>query len=207
MRRHGERLHIRALDVPSVLSARSLSRSRPGGARLLDSVSFTAFTGEVVAIVGPSGAGKTTLLQALSGDDRTAEGDLRFDGQDFHALLQADPSLVGIVPQDDVLHGELSVRESLDHAARLRLPASVSDAQRDEAVARVLEQLGLEDLGDHRVGSAARRGVSGGQRKRVNLGHALVSPSTRVLFLDEPTSGLDSPDEPRDRLPRAPLGR
>src|SRR5690606_29615491 len=98
-----ERLKIFGRTSFSALSVRGLKR-RIGKTTLLDDVSFTVFTGEVIAIVGPSGAGKTTLLNAITGVAPADAGDVIFDGKSFHRMLAADKSLVGIVPQDDVVH-------------------------------------------------------------------------------------------------------
>ena len=172
------------------LSARGLSR-KIGELRLLDDLSFTLFRGEVVAVVGPSGAGKTTLLQAIAGIAPANHGEVRYDGRDFHELLKKDRSLVGMVPQDDIVHPELEVEESLRFGGRLRLPAGTAPAALQAEVERVLEELNIGHIRHNRIGDALRRGISGGQRKRVNLGQELLTRSTRVLFLDEPTSGLD----------------
>jgi len=174
----------------SALSVRHLKR-RIGRTSLLDDVSFTVFSGEVVAVVGPSGAGKTTLLNAIAGIAPADQGDVLFDGTNFHRLLDSDRSAVGIVPQDDVVHAELTVEEALYYSGRLRFP---SDTRRKDVrgeVDRVLEELDIDHIRHSRIGDAVRRGISGGQRKRVNLGQELLTRSTRVLFLDEPTSGLD----------------
>ncbi len=174
----------------SALSVRHLSR-RIGNTCLLDDVSFTVFSGEVVAVVGPSGAGKTTLLNAIAGIAPPDSGDVILDGRNFHALLGEDRSLIGIVPQEDVLHSDLTVEEALYYAARLRFPPDTpEDAIRAE-VERVLAELDIAHIRSSRIGDTVRRGISGGQRKRVNLGQELLTRSTRVLFLDEPTSGLD----------------
>jgi ABC-type Na+ transport system ATPase subunit NatA len=98
---------------------------------------------------------------------------------------------VGIVPQDDLVHPELTVQEALRFAGKLRFPSDVTDEELDAAVDRVLRTLDIEDIRHSRIGDVQRRGISGGQRKRVNLGQELLTRSTRVLFLDEPTSGLD----------------
>jgi len=172
------------------LSVRHLRREI-GDISLLDDVSFTVFSGEVVAVVGPSGAGKTTLLHAISAVTPADSGDVLLDGGDFHRLLRADRSLVGMVPQDDLVHSELTVEESLAYSGRLRFQGDVHRSEVDEAVGRVLEELDIAHIREQRIGDVLQRGISGGQRKRVNLGQELMSRSTRVLFLDEPTSGLD----------------
>jgi ABC-type multidrug transport system ATPase subunit len=174
----------------AALTVRKLNR-RIGDIVLLEDMSFTVFSGEVVALVGPSGAGKTTLLNAINGVAPADSGEVRLDGDDFHRLLAADRSLVGIVPQDDLVHAELTVEESLGYSGELRFGADVEKGEVDREVDRVLEELDIAHIRKSRIGDALQRGISGGQRKRVNLGQELMSRSTRVLFLDEPTSGLD----------------
>lgn len=175
----------------SALSVRNLKRRIGRDLVLLDDVSFTVFTGEVVAVVGPSGAGKTTLLHAISAIAPADSGDVLMDGHSFHRMLAADRSLVGIVPQDDLVHSELTVSESLYYSGRLRFAPDVGPQELGQAVDRVLQELDIAHIRDQRIGDTLQRGISGGQRKRVNLGQELMSRSTRVLFLDEPTSGLD----------------
>ncbi|MCB9682888.1 MAG: ATP-binding cassette domain-containing protein [Alphaproteobacteria bacterium] len=190
----GDELTAFGSQATSSLSLRGVSRqltTRDGPLTLLDDVEFTVFTGEVVALVGPSGAGKTTLLSAITGIAPPDRGEILFDDGDFHAMLASDRSLVGIVPQEDDVHGELTVREALWYAARLRFRADVEVDAIDEAVDRVTGELGLDRIREQRIGTALQRGISGGQRKRVNLGQELLTRTTRVLFLDEPTSGLD----------------
>lgn len=188
--RDGSRLTAFGPRSFSALSVRDLKRSI-GDVPLLDGVSFTVFSGEVIAMVGPSGAGKTTLLTAIAGIAPADSGDVLLDGQDFHQLLANDRSVVGIVPQDDVVHADLTVEESLFYAGRLRFARDVTAAQIRLEVDRVLDELGIDHVRKSRVGDAVRRGISGGQRKRVSLGQELLTHSTRILFLDEPTSGLD----------------
>ncbi len=158
---------------------------------LLSDVGFTAYSGEVIAVVGPSGSGKTTLLNAITGIAAPDSGDILLNGSPFHRLLAYDRSAVGIVPQDDLIHPELSVHEALRYAGKLRFPSDVTDQELDTAVDRVIRTLDISDIRSSRIGDVQKRGISGGQRKRVNLGQELLTRSTRVLFLDEPTSGLD----------------
>ena len=174
----------------SALSIRHLNR-QIGPITLLEDVSFTVFSGEVIAVVGPSGAGKTTLLNAIAGIAPADSGDVILDGVSFHAMLANDKSIVGIVPQDDVIHPELTVEESLFYSGKLRFPPDVKSDAIDEEVTRVLGELDISHIRESRIGDAVRRGISGGQRKRVNLGQEMLTRTTRVLFLDEPTSGLD----------------
>lgn len=186
----GNALHVIPERSFTALSARDLTRTI-GATSLLDQVGFTVFAGEVIAMVGPSGAGKTTLLNAIAGVTPADSGEVVLDGQDFHALLALDRSRVGIVPQDDIVHPELAVEESLYYSGRLRYPSAVSPGEVHAEVDRVLGELGIDHIRHNRIGDALHRGISGGQRKRVNLGQELLTRSTRVLFLDEPTSGLD----------------
>ncbi len=174
----------------AALSVRGLNR-KIEDITLIDDVSFTVFSGEVIAVVGPSGSGKTTLLNAINGVAPADSGEVLMNGESFHQQVAMDRSLVGIVPQDDLVHAELSVEESLYYSGRLRLSASADDDTVREQVERVLEELELGHIRNSRIGDVLKRGISGGQRKRVNLGQELMSQGTRVLFLDEPTSGLD----------------
>ena len=158
---------------------------------LLEGITFNVFSGEVIALIGPSGCGKTTLLNAINGVAPADTGDVLLNGHSFHQLLERDRSLVGIVPQDDLVLPELTVEESLYYSGRLRLPPHFTEQEVWKEVDRVLVELDIDHIRHQRIGDAVRRGISGGQRKRVNLGQELISQSTKILFLDEPTSGLD----------------
>jgi len=145
--------------------------------------------GEFVALVGGSGSGKTTLMKALNGMAPAQEGQVAIDGRaiiegrNAHAFA-ALFSIMGYVPQDDVMHRDLTVTELLRYVARLRL-ADLSGA---EIATAVDEALAAVDLSPH-AGKLIRQ-LSGGQRKRVNIAMELLA-RPRLLFLDEPTSGLD----------------
>src|SRR5690606_12444340 len=124
----GDQLVALGPSAISSLSVRGLGRTLHGpngDISLFDDVSVTVFSGEVIALVGPSGAGKTSLLPAIAGTAPPDAGSVLFDRADFHTLLASDRSVVGLVPQDDLLHGELTVEEALWYAARLRLSADV----------------------------------------------------------------------------------
>jgi ABC-type multidrug transport system ATPase subunit len=152
---------------------------------LLDAVSFTVSAGELVAIVGPSGAGKTTLLEAVAGIAPASSGSVRFDGVDVYGNLSTFRSVLGYVPQDDIIHADLPLERTLRYAARLRLPSSTTAAEVDGAVRDALDAVGLTDQVEVRVAS-----LSGGQRKRASIAVELLT-DPHVFFLDEPTSGLD----------------
>ena len=110
---------------------------------------------------------------------------MRFDGVDVHANLGAFRSVLGYVPQDDIIHADLPLERTLRYAARLRLPSSTTAAEVDDAVRDALDAVGLTDQADVRVGA-----LSGGQRKRASIAVELLT-DPHVFFLDEPTSGLD----------------
>ena len=186
----GLSVYLRSHRKLSVLSIQNLQR-KIGSITLLQDVSFQVFAGEVIALVGPSGAGKTTLLNAINATAPADSGKVFFDGHDFHRQLNQDRSLIGIVPQDDLVLPELTVEESLYYSGRLRLPVGSKKEDIQKEVERVLEELDIVHIRHQRIGDAINRGISGGQRKRVNLGQELISKSTQILFLDEPTSGLD----------------
>jgi ABC-type multidrug transport system ATPase subunit len=164
-----------------------------GGRRLIEGVSFTILPSELVGLMGPSGAGKTTLMTALNGYQPPSAGRVLFNGHDLYAAFDRFRLGIGYVPQDDILHGELTVAEALGFTARLRLPGDTSEAEITQRIDRVLAQVGIAHIRDSVIGTPARKVVSGGERKRVNVAMELLNDPP-VLFLDEPTSGLSSED-------------
>jgi len=160
---------------------------------LIEAISLTLYPSELIGLMGPSGCGKSTLIHALDGYSRPSHGSVLFNQQDLYTHHDQFRMHIGYVPQDDIIHGNLSVRQALYYSARLRLPADLSDGEIDRRIAAVLAQLGLTGTEDTLIGSPVRRGISGGQRKRVNLAMELITEPF-VLFLDEPTSGLSSED-------------
>nr|XP_016450412.1 PREDICTED: ABC transporter G family member 24-like [Nicotiana tabacum] len=158
---------------------------------LLRSVNGKIMPGRITAVMGPSGAGKTTLLSALAGKTVgcTISGSILINGkpEPIHSYRK----IVGFVPQDDIVHGNLTVEENLWFNARCRLSADLPKPDKVLIVERVIDFLGLQSVRGSLVGTVEKRGISGGQRKRVNVGLELVMEPS-LLFLDEPTSGLDS---------------
>ncbi|CAO2040178.1 unnamed protein product [Urochloa humidicola] len=159
--------------------------------KLLWSVSGKLSPGRVAAVMGPSGAGKTTFLSAIAGKATGCEtsGLVLINGK--IEPIRGYKKIIGFVPQDDIVHGNLTVEENLWFNARCRLSAEMSKADKVLVVERVIESLGLQGIRDSLVGTVEKRGISGGQRKRVNVGLEMVMEPS-VLILDEPTSGLDS---------------
>ncbi|HEY4116252.1 MAG TPA: ATP-binding cassette domain-containing protein, partial [Byssovorax sp.] len=186
----GNQVEIEALDL--FLSV--ADRQRPGAQRvLLDHVTFKALPGDLIAIMGPSGAGKTTLLTVLNGYLRPSSGEVRVNGESLYAIYDALRGSIGYVPQDDIVHPELTVWEAIKYSAQFRLPPDFSDAEIDRRVEQVVKDLGLEPVKDLEIGKPERKVLSGGQRKRVNIALELVTDPA-LLFLDEPTSGLAADD-------------
>ena len=162
------------------------------GKKILNGVTGRLRAGRMTAIMGPSGCGKSTFLSALTNrirDGGKTLGHITINGQS-RPLLSIQ-HLVGFVPQEDIMHRDLTVRENLRFYAHLKGNPNMSRPQRRAFVNEVIDILGLAHVQHSLIGDEETRGISGGQRKRVNIGIELMS-SPLVLFLDEPTSGLDS---------------
>eukprot|EP00039_Didymoeca_costata_P023327 m.6727 g.6727 ORF g.6727 m.6727 type:complete len:947 (+) comp3573_c0_seq1:175-3015(+) len=159
--------------------------------RVLSHVSATFCPGEITAVMGPSGAGKTSIVSVLMGQAGygNVSGDIRFNG--LVRPVHDFKTITGYVSQDDVMHTRLTVREALVYQAQLRLPQTWTCKETKARVDQTLEALAIRDIADSIIGDGERRGISGGQRKRVNIGMELVT-RPRLLVLDEPTSGLDA---------------
>ncbi len=167
------------------LEVRGLTWTIEGNKTLLDNVSIDARPGTLTAVIGPSGAGKSTLARQVAGYTHPTSGTVTFEGHDIHSEYASLRSRIGMVPQDDVVHGQLTVHQALMYAAQLRLPPDTTKADREQVVAQVLEELEMTGHADTRVDK-----LSGGQRKRASVAlELLTGPS--LLILDEPTSGLD----------------
>jgi ABC-type multidrug transport system ATPase subunit len=152
---------------------------------LLDDISFALRHGTLLGIIGPSGCGKSTLLKAMTGIHPASRGRLLYDGKDLYKHYSELRYRIGMVPQDDVLHRQLTVRKALRFAASLRFASDVPRKQRKERVNEVLELLGLTARAKQRIDT-----LSGGQRKRTSVALELLTEPS-LLALDEPTSGLD----------------
>jgi ABC-type multidrug transport system ATPase subunit len=164
---------------------------RAGQLSILEELTGSFPSGVVTAVMGPSGAGKSSLINAVFGKVTPSSGQVTFNGSPIEGVGRgALRKLVGYCPQDDVLAPDLTVQETLEHSAALRLRGS-SPAERSEAVERTLELLNLTHVRYSLVGGTTRRGVSGGERRRVSIAVEVISRPT-ILVLDEPTTGLDS---------------
>ncbi|AUG80335.1 ABC transporter ATPase [Kitasatospora sp. MMS16-BH015] len=152
---------------------------------LLNDVSFTVPEKSLVAVIGPSGSGKSTLLRALTGYRPADRGDVLYDGRNLYKQFAELRSRIGLVPQSEILHKELTVRSGLKYAARLRFPGDTEAAERERRIDEVLYELRLDKRADNRITA-----LSGGQQKRVSVALELLTKPS-LIFLDEPTSGLD----------------
>lgn len=185
-------LTIRDFRGDMTLEARDIAIDVPG-VRLLEQISLTINPAEFTGLMGPSGAGKTTLMQALNGYSPPSEGWIFLNGRNLYQEFSQFRGQIGYVPQDDIIHSDLTVAQALYFTARLRLPPDFSDGEIEVRIRKVLNDLDIEDTHDVLIGSPQTKGISGGQRKRVNLAMELLTDPS-ILFLDEPTSGLSSED-------------
>ena len=172
-------------DGGVTVAARELVVTVAGGKVLLDRVSFEMPEKCLVGVIGPSGAGKSTLLSALTGMRPADAGTVMYDNRDLYADYAELRHRIGLVPQENILHTQLTARRALQYSAELRFPTDTTAAERNTRVTEVMEELGLAK---HAQTRADR--LSGGQLKRMNVAQELLTRPS-LLFLDEPTSGLD----------------
>ena len=167
------------------IDALNLKKTGNYNVTLLNDLSFSIPPRKFVALVGGSGAGKSTLMDALNGLRPAQGGKVLYNGQDYYRNLAAFSSQLGYVPQDDIVHRELTVERALYYAAKLRLPSDFTAAQIKQRINEVLEDVEMTTRRKLLI-----KKLSGGQRKRVSIAlELLANPS--LFFLDEPTSGLD----------------
>ncbi|MCZ4102991.1 MULTISPECIES: FHA domain-containing protein [Streptomyces] len=169
-------------------SARRLTVTVPQGnttKTILKDVSFGVPEKSLIGVIGPSGSGKSTLLRALTGYRPADQGEVLYDNRNLYKQFAELRQRIGLVPQDDILHKELTVRKALRYAAKLRFPGDTATDERNHRIQEVLQELKLDIHADKRITS-----LSGGQRKRVSVALELLTKPS-LIFLDEPTSGLD----------------
>jgi ABC-type multidrug transport system ATPase subunit/pSer/pThr/pTyr-binding forkhead associated (FHA) protein len=176
---------IDAIDITKVVT----NRAGGGSIKLLDDVDLAVQPNEFVGLLGPSGAGKSTLMDALNGMRPASSGLVLINSLDLYEHLDSLKQSIGYVPQDDIIHRELTVYRTLHYVARLRLSRDLSDQEMDQIINEVMDLTGLSERRDVPVGQ-----LSGGQRKRVSIAVELITKPS-IIFLDEPTSGLDPATE------------
>ncbi len=152
---------------------------------LINNISLVVPPRKFVAVVGGSGAGKSTLMDILNGLRPAQEGTVLYNGQDYYHNLAAFSTQLGYVPQEDIVHRDLTVERALYYAAKLRLPKDFTNKQIKQRIDEVLDEVEMR----HRRTLLVSK-LSGGQRKRVSIALELLAKPS-VFFLDEPTSGLD----------------
>ncbi len=186
--------HFMADSVSSQISyiARNLDYKFPNGNIGIKDISFSETHGRLIGIMGSSGAGKTTLLNMLCGVESPSAGEVLINGINLHKNREKLEGVIGLVPQDDLLIEELTVYQNLYYNAKLCFKDK-SDEELDALVIKTLQNLGLYDRKDLKVGSPLKKTISGGQRKRLNIALELIREPS-ILFVDEPTSGLSSRD-------------
>ena len=185
------RLHLAAEGVQQLteqgvrIDALRLRQQVSKSKNLLQDVSLSVYPREFVALVGLSGAGKSTLMDALNGFRPATQGRVLVNGISLYHNYELYRSDLGYVPQENIVHNDLTVYKALDYAAQLRMPADTTRKERQRRIAEVLTELDLVERKDLVIAK-----LSGGQRKRVSIGVELLT-KPRLFFLDEPTSGLD----------------
>ncbi|HEY8472265.1 MAG TPA: FHA domain-containing protein [Natronosporangium sp.] len=184
LRFDGQRLYEHVDTGPVTLAAEGITVDI-GKARIVNDVSFSLPQGSLLGVVGPSGCGKSTMVRALTGLRPATAGRVSYDGRDLYADYAELRYRIGMVPQDDVLHRQLTVRRALRFAASLRFADDVSRRERVKRVDEVMANLGLTRSAKQRIDK-----LSGGQRKRTSVALELLTEPS-MLCLDEPTSGLD----------------
>ena len=172
--------------------AANISFKFPNGNLGLRNVNIAVDSGKMIGLMGASGAGKSTLLNVLNGTDSPSEGKVLINGIDIHNDKASIEGVIGFVPQDDLLIEDLSVYQNLYFAGKLCF-GDLSKIELEKLVEKTLKSLGLIETRDLKVGSPLEKTISGGQRKRLNIGLELLRQPS-VLFADEPTSGLSSRD-------------
>lgn len=172
--------------------ASNINYQFPNGHIGLRDINIFERSGKLVGIMGSSGSGKSTLLNILNGNDSPSSGKVRINDIDIHENRDNIEGVIGYVPQDDLLIEQLTVYQNLYFAAKLCFDR-LDKASLDKLVNNTLKSLGLSETADLKVGSPLEKTISGGQRKRLNIGLELLREPS-VLFVDEPTSGLSSRD-------------
>ncbi|MBV9008073.1 MAG: ATP-binding cassette domain-containing protein, partial [Verrucomicrobia bacterium] len=187
-----ERIIEEERNIVRTLEVSELSHHFAGGEVGLDGISFTVNRGELVCVMGASGCGKSTLLKVLAGQLQPTRGQILLNGQSLYANLDELKRYISYVPQEDAFDEHLTIGENLQFAAAIRSP-HLSRRDRMRRLEGKLVELGLSERRDAIVGTAVKKTLSGGERKRLNIGLDMIGSADVYLF-DEPTSGLSSKD-------------
>jgi len=179
-------------DTRLSFTANHISYKFKSGYVGLQDIHISEEGGKLIGIMGSSGSGKSTLLSVLNGTDKPSKGNVLINGIDIHSEKDKIEGVIGYVPQDDFLIEDLSVYQNLYFAAKLCF-GNLDEKEIHDLVVKKLKVLGLQETKDLKVGSPLDKTISGGQRKRLNIGLELLREPA-VLFVDEPTSGLSSRD-------------
>ena len=178
---HISGIGIIARNINKLVKDGSGGKKKP----ILRRVNVTINANEFVAIIGGSGAGKSTIMNVLNGFDRNYSGEVFFNNINLKRNFQYLKSIIGYVPQDDIIYENLTLRKMLQYTAQLRMPKDTSPAEVQARIDSVLQTLGLWKHQNTLI-----RKMSGGQKKRASIAVELLA-DPKLFFLDEPTSGLD----------------
>lgn len=187
-----ERVIEEERNVIQTLEVRDLTVRFGGPEPAIDGVTFSAARGDMVCIMGASGSGKSTLLRAVAGHLQPESGAVLLNGESLYDNLPSLREFIAYIPQDDSFDEHLTIEENLDFAAAIRSP-HLSKRERLRRIDSRLAELGLQERRDSVVGNPVRKNLSGGERKRLNIGLDMIGSADVYLF-DEPTSGLSSKD-------------
>jgi ABC-type multidrug transport system ATPase subunit len=187
-----ERIIEEERNIISQLEVRDVTHYFRKNEPALDGITFSVSRGEIVCVMGASGSGKSTLMRALAGQMQPQHGEVLLNGQPLYANLDDLKHFISYIPQDDAFDEHLTIEENLEFAAAIRSP-HLSSRDRSRRIDSKLVELGLSERRDAVVGSPVKKRLSGGERKRLNIGLDMIS-SADVFLFDEPSSGLSSKD-------------
>jgi ABC-type multidrug transport system ATPase subunit len=187
-----ERIVVEERNIISHLEVRDITHRFRKKELALDNINFHVNRGEMVCVMGASGCGKSTLLKVMAGQLAPQQGGILLNGQSLYENHEQLKSFVTYIPQDDAFDDHLTIEENMRFAAAIRAP-HLSRRDRSRRIEGKLTELGLGERRSNVVGNAVKKTLSGGERKRLNIGLDMVSGADVFLF-DEPTSGLSSKD-------------
>ena len=179
-------------NIISSLEVRDVTHKFRRAQSAMDSISFAVSRGEMVCVMGASGSGKSTMLRCIAGQLQPTQGEILLNGQSLYANVDGLKRFISYIPQDDAFDDHLTIEENMSFAAAIRSP-HLSRRDRARRIEGKLTELGLSERRGNIVGTAIKKTLSGGERKRLNIGLDMISTADVFLF-DEPTSGLSSKD-------------